>query len=90
MELFALESGRARSLAVPERLRTEEAQERCRGREWVCLPENLLGVPGRDLLVTPARAMALAVARAPRETSDAPLAATYARASAAEEKLGAS
>ena len=90
IEFFAFEKERARSLAGTERLRIPDAAARCRGVEFVSLPEDLLGLPGRALSTTPARAMAAAVARAPRPgTSEAPV-AIYARSSAAEEKLGAS
>ena len=90
VELFSLEEERARSLSGAERLQIREAAGRCRGREFVSLPENLLGFSGRALLATPAQAMAVAVARAPRPTTAEPPVAIYARSSAAEEKLGAS
>ena len=41
---------------------------------------------GLVIEATPASALALAVARAPRSPSSAPAAATYSRPSAAEEK----
>jgi tRNA threonylcarbamoyladenosine biosynthesis protein TsaB len=90
LEFFSLTEPRARSLSGPQRVRTTDAAARCSGWEFVALPEDLLGVRSRGLSATPARAVALAVARAPRRNTSGQPSAIYARASAAEEKLGAS
>ncbi len=90
VEAFSLEGPRARSLAPPARLPREQALARCNPEETLGLPADLLFPAQRALADPIAHALALAVARAPREVSSAPrLGAIYARASAAEEKHGA-
>jgi hypothetical protein len=53
----------------------------------VSMPGDLVSPDGRAPVVSPSRALALAVARAPREAL-APLQGIYSRPSAAEEKRG--
>jgi tRNA threonylcarbamoyladenosine biosynthesis protein TsaB len=87
LQAFSLGEARAQAIAVVERLPLAQAVARWAAVSFaVSLPEDLLGRPGR-LRESPARAIARAVARAPREPSS-PM-ALYARASAAEEKRGA-
>ena len=92
MERFALGGGesRARSLAPAVRVPIADLRAASGGDPLVELPAGLSGatalVPGR----TPASALALAVARAPRPPSAVPAAASYSRPSAAEERHGPS
>jgi tRNA threonylcarbamoyladenosine biosynthesis protein TsaB len=85
---FHLEGSRARPLGVAARAPGASAVEAARGSPLVSLPRNLLGPEGPELPVSPARALAVAVARAPGATATGPLEPIYARASAAEEKHG--
>lgn len=89
LDLFTLGQDRARSLQGSRRLPLERAVALSKTEEIVSLPEDLLGFRGRRIEMSPARAAALAVARAPRAEIGAFPVAIYARASAAEEKLGA-
>lgn len=89
VEPFALDGPRARSTAAAVRLPRDEAARTLAGAAFVCLPSDLLGPEGARLEVSPAQALALASARAPRIRHQGPLAPIYARASAAEEKIGA-
>ncbi len=82
--------GRARSLSPARRLPAAAAADLFRGRDVAALPPDILGFPCPALAISPARAVALAVARAPRDASGLSGVAIYARSSAAEEKLGAS
>ena len=87
VQVFSLAEERAQAISVAQRLPLERAAARLSSLPFaVSLPEDLLGRPGR-LRESPARAMALAVARAPRESAGPKV--FYARASAAEEKRGA-
>ena len=86
VQAFSLRETRARPLAAAQRLARGEAAARFATVRLVSLPEDLLGRAGQPLGESPARAMALATARAPREPAGPT--AFYARASAAEEKLG--
>jgi tRNA threonylcarbamoyladenosine biosynthesis protein TsaB len=88
-ERFSLGPDRAHSRGGVERRSLEAAALALRGEEVVSLPENLLGIPARALGVSPALAVARAVERAPCDVDAPALTAIYARASAAEEKLGA-
>jgi len=84
---FSLGEERAQAMEVAQRLPLVQAAARLASVPFaVSLPEDLLGRPGR-VRESPARAVARAVARAPREPAG-PI-ALYARASAAEEKRGA-
>lgn len=90
VESFSLEGARARSLAPSVRLPREEAIARCKAEDIVSLPADLLSLAGRVLALPVAQALALAVARAPRQAAPpARLFALYSRPSAAEEKHGA-
>lgn len=92
VESFALDGARARSLAPPRRVTRDEAA-RCAGPEAiVSLPGDLLAPRSRTPGVSVSRALALAVAAAPREETPADGSApraVYSRPSAAEEKRGA-
>jgi tRNA A37 threonylcarbamoyladenosine modification protein TsaB len=87
---FDLEGSRARASADLSRLPREEAARAIAGTRFVALPEDLLGTGGEDLAAMPAEALARASARDPRPAAASPLQPIYARASAAEEKIGAS
>jgi tRNA threonylcarbamoyl adenosine modification protein YeaZ len=87
VQVFSIGEERAQPISAAQRLSLAQAAARLATVPFaVSLPEDLLGLPGR-LRESPARAMARAVARAPREPSDPR--ALYTRASAAEEKRGA-
>ncbi len=88
-EPFDLDGPRALSRAAAARLSTVEAMRSVSGAAFVALPEDLLGPGGLELGVSPAEALALASARSPRPRRPGPLQPIYARASAAEEKIGA-
>lgn len=85
--VYSLEANRA----VPEidavRLPVDVARERVGDLPLVSMPADLVSTAGRAPIVSPSRALALAVARSPREAL-APLQGIYSRPSAAEEKLG--
>jgi N6-L-threonylcarbamoyladenine synthase len=87
---FDLAGPRARASAGPVRLSRHEAARAIGGSRFVALPADLLGPGGEELPALPAEALARASARDPRPVAAAPLQPIYARASAAEEKLGAS
>jgi tRNA threonylcarbamoyl adenosine modification protein YeaZ len=88
-ERFALGTPRARSLGPPVRVPAADIGLLAGGNPIVALPDDLS--PGEFRLpVTPAAAMAAAVARSPSPRADPFPRATYARPSAAEEKRGAS
>jgi len=86
--LYSLEGARARPEAPPVRLSIEEARERAALLETVALPRDLLGSDARESGISPSRALALAVARAPGDPASS-LEGIYSRPSAAEEKHGA-
>ena len=86
---FALTEDRARAESEPSRAPIEAALRAMRGTAAVALPRDLLSPDGPALPRSPARALALAVARAPRLLREALPAPIYARSSAAEEKHGA-
>jgi tRNA threonylcarbamoyladenosine biosynthesis protein TsaB len=87
VQAFRLDGPRAQPIAAIERLPLAEAVARFAAVRVVSLPADLLGQPGPQPPESPARAAALAAARAPREGAGPT--AVYARPSAAEEKLGA-
>jgi tRNA threonylcarbamoyladenosine biosynthesis protein TsaB len=86
--LYSLEGARARPEAPPVRLSIEEARERAALLETVALPRDLLGSDARESGISPSRALALAVARAPGDPASS-LEGIYSRPSAAQEKHGA-
>ena len=77
--------------AVPEvdaiRLPVDAARARVGELLLISMPADLVSPAGRAPVVSPSRALALAVSRAPREAL-APLQGIYSRPSAAEEKRG--
>ncbi len=90
LERFDLSGPRAVSLSGPIRVARESASA-AEGL-LVCLPAGLLGARGTAPAASVCRALALAVAAAPRPASaaaDSTLQAIYSRPSAAEEKRGA-
>ena len=92
LQAFSLEQSRARPNAAARRLSRQEAIADGGRMALICLPADLLGPAGRAPAMPPSRAVALAVARAPRPgqpAGEGPR-AIYSRASAAEEKHGAS
>ena len=86
---FDLTGPRARAAETPARGVPGALREAAGDEPVAALPSDLLGGDAVILPLSPARALALAVARAPREMSDDALHPIYARASAAEEKRGA-
>jgi tRNA threonylcarbamoyladenosine biosynthesis protein TsaB len=86
---FDLGAPRAQARRPPARAPREDALRSALGATIVALPQHLLAPDGPPLPVSPARALALAAARAPRAPASGPLEAIYSRASAAEEKHGA-
>jgi len=91
VERFALAAGsRARSLSPAVRVPVGEVAAAASGDPLVELPAGLSGTPAVVPARTPASALALAVARAPRVPSAGPAAASYSRPSAAEERHGSS
>jgi len=87
--LYSLDGERARPEAPPVRLPIGEARERAQLVETVTLPSDLLAPDALATGISPSRALALAVARAPGEPASS-LEGIYSRPSAAEEKHGAS
>ena len=90
LERFDLAGARACSRAAAARVRRDEIRAAARGDEIVALPPDLAEASGAPPRMLVASALALAVARAPREPASATLRASYSRPSAAEEKRGAS
>jgi tRNA threonylcarbamoyladenosine biosynthesis protein TsaB len=90
IERFDLDEPRARSLAPARRIRREEVVRIAGGETIVALPADLIEPQGLSLPVLVASALAMAVARAPREAASFPLQPYYVRPSAAEEKRGPS
>jgi tRNA threonylcarbamoyl adenosine modification protein YeaZ len=88
LAVYSLEGSRARIEEAPERLPIAEARRRVANILTVTLPLDVLGTETRPASLSPSRALALAVARAPGEVSSS-LAGIYSRPSAAEEKHGA-
>ncbi len=86
---FSLEGARAREERPAIRLALEEARARVAGLDLVSLPADLLVPGGTRLELSPSRALALAVARAPGPVSLSRLQGIYSRPSAAQEKHGA-
>jgi tRNA threonylcarbamoyl adenosine modification protein YeaZ len=89
LQEFGLEGPRADARRPAVRLSRAEAARRVGGDDQVSLPRDLLSPEGPALPRSPAHALALAVARAPRPAGTSTFHAIYARASAAEEKHGA-
>lgn len=88
LAVYDLTDERASLLSGPIRLPLEEARRRAGDSPSVALPPDLLFPGGQPGQVSPSRAVALAVARAPGEAL-ARLEGIYSRPSAAEEKHGA-
>jgi len=86
-EIFDLAGPRARSLDPPSRVAAAEAASRAGGAAIAALPAGVAGAGGRAPSMSLAAALALAAAREPRAGAK-PLAAIYARPSAAQEKHG--
>jgi tRNA threonylcarbamoyl adenosine modification protein YeaZ len=86
---YRLEGSRARIEGTPVRLPIGEARQRVGLIEVVTLPRDLLGSDASSTRISPSRALALAVARAPGDAASS-LHGIYSRPSAAEEKHGAS
>jgi tRNA threonylcarbamoyladenosine biosynthesis protein TsaB len=90
-ERFDLIEPRARSLAPAVRVPLREIAPTASGDPIVALPAELIDPPRAELSMRVASGLALAVARAPRESAAASaVVASYSRPSAAEEKRGAS
>jgi tRNA threonylcarbamoyladenosine biosynthesis protein TsaB len=88
---YALQGPRAEPLWGPRRATRQEAARRVAGNATIALPEDLLGPADAYASESPARALAAAVARAPRAGSAlSRLTPLYGRDSAAQEKHGAS
>ena len=85
--LYSLDGARARPEATPVRLPIGEARARAGLVETVALPSDLLDSEAPATGISPSRALALAVARAPGQPASA-LEGIYSRPSAAEEKHG--
>jgi tRNA threonylcarbamoyl adenosine modification protein YeaZ len=85
---FGLEGPRAEARRPAMRLSRAEAARRVGTDDQATLPRDLLAPEGRALPRSPAHALALAVARAPRPATSGAFRAIYARTSAAEEKHG--
>ena len=90
LERFDLTGTRVCSRAAAARVRRDEILAAAGSDEILALPLDLAGASGVPPMMLVASALALAVARAPRESASAALRASYSRPSAAEEKRGAS
>lgn len=88
LALYSLADARARPEAPPERMSADAARRRIDGIPVVALPADLLSPTGAAADLSPSRALALAVARAPGAALSR-LEGIYSRPSAAEEKHGA-
>jgi tRNA threonylcarbamoyladenosine biosynthesis protein TsaB len=88
LAVYSLAGARARIEEAPERLPIAEALRRVTNVPTVALPLDLLGPETPPSTLSPSRALALAVARAPGDVA-ASLEGIYSRPSAAEEKHGA-
>jgi len=89
LAVYSLDGARARIEEAPERLPIAEALRRVTNVPTVALPSGLLGPETPPATLSPSRALALAVARAPGAALSR-LEGIYSRPSAAEEKHGAS
>jgi len=89
LAVYSLDGARARIEEAPERLPIAEALRRVTNVPTVALPSDLLGPETPPATLSPSRALALAVARAPGAALSR-LEGIYSRPSAAEEKHGAS
>ena len=89
LALYSLEGPRARIEGAPVRLPIGEARQRVGLLETATLPPDLLASDASPTGVSPSRALALAVARAPGDAASS-LEGIYSRPSAAEEKHGTS
>lgn len=87
LALYSLEGKRARPESEPIRLSVEAARQRLAGIPVVSMPADLITPLPEAAGVSPSRALAFAVARAPGEPLSR-LAGIYSRPSAAEEKHG--
>lgn len=87
LAFYSLEGPRARLESDPIRLPVDRARERIEGIRMISMPRDLLAPREGAARVSPSRALALAVARAPGETLSR-LAGSYSRPSAAQEKHG--
>lgn len=88
--LYSLEEPRARIEGAPVRIAAAEARQLAATVETVTLPPDLLGsADSHPRRISPSRALALAIARAPGEAASS-FEGIYSRPSAAEEKHGAS
>ena len=85
---FGLEGPRAEPRTSLTRANRDLAARATRGGHVLSLPRELLAADGPALPLSPARALALAAARAPRAAEAGPPQAIYSRASAAEEIRG--
>ena len=88
LAVYSLTGERARPEATPERMSADAARRRVDGILVVALPADLLSPTGAAPDLSPSRALALAVARAPGAALSR-LEGIYSRPSAAEEKHGA-
>ena len=86
--VYSLAGPRARPEGETVRLPAARARERANALETVTLPADLLGPAASASRISPSRALALAVARAPGDVASI-LEGIYSRPSAAEEKRGA-
>jgi tRNA threonylcarbamoyl adenosine modification protein YeaZ len=86
---FSLEADRARAESPAERLPLDQARGRADRVPVVSLPPDLVSPRGERPGLSPSRALALAVDRAPGEKTLSRLEGIYSRPSAAEEKHGA-
>jgi tRNA threonylcarbamoyladenosine biosynthesis protein TsaB len=87
LAVYSLEGDRALIEGEQRRLSIDAARASVEDLPLVSMPGDLASPDGRAPVVSPSRALALAVARAPREAL-APLQGIYSRPSAAEEKRG--
>ena len=86
---FRLSENRAAPIGPIRREPLEAARRPAAGEILVALPPELFGGTAQGLRVSPAHALALAAARAPRPEGSRSFEPIYSRASAAEEKRGA-
>jgi tRNA threonylcarbamoyladenosine biosynthesis protein TsaB len=89
LAVYSLETERAEPVTPASRMPAEVARQRVEELPVVAMPPDLLSRGGETPRISPSRALALAVARAPREALSR-LEGIYSRPSAAEEKHGAS
>jgi tRNA threonylcarbamoyladenosine biosynthesis protein TsaB len=87
LAVYSLGKDRAVIEGEQRRLSIDAARAGVGDLPLVSMPADLVSPAGRAPVVSPSRALALAVARAPREAL-APLQGIYSRPSAAEEKRG--